>query len=65
MDDNPALTLAMVWKSFTILDCVNIVAAAKEEVRKSSLNGYWRNIWLSVVFEKIKLYKANINATST
>jgi hypothetical protein len=40
MDDNPALTLAMVWKSFTILDCVNIVAAAKEEVRKSSLNGY-------------------------
>jgi hypothetical protein len=28
----------MVWKSFTILDCVNIVAAVKEEVRKSTLN---------------------------
>jgi hypothetical protein len=39
LDDNPALTLTIVWKIFTILDCVNIVAAAKEEVRKSTLNG--------------------------
>jgi hypothetical protein len=45
----------MVWKTFTILDCVNIVAAAaaaKEEVRKSTLNGSWRHIWPSVVLEK-------------
>jgi hypothetical protein len=42
----------MVWKSFTILDCVNIVAAAKEEVRKSTLNGSWRNFWPGVVLEK-------------
>jgi hypothetical protein len=42
----------MVWKSFTISDCVNIVAAAKEEVQKSTLNGYWRNIWPSVVLDK-------------
>jgi hypothetical protein len=45
----------MVRKSFTILDCVNIVAAAKEEVRKSTLNGSSRNIWPSVVLKKIKL----------
>jgi hypothetical protein len=44
LDDNPALKLTMVWKCLTILDCVKIVAAAKEEVRKSSLNGSWRNI---------------------
>jgi hypothetical protein len=36
---DPALTLTMVWKSFTILNCVEIVAAAKNEVRKSTLNG--------------------------
>jgi hypothetical protein len=58
LDDNPALTLTMVWESFTILDCVNIVAAAKEEVRKSTLNGYWRNIWLSMVLEKNKALPA-------
>jgi hypothetical protein len=52
LDDDPALTLTMVWKSFTILDCVNNVAAAKEEVRKSTLNCSWRNIWPSVVLEK-------------
>jgi hypothetical protein len=39
-------------KSFTILNCVEIVAAAKNEVRKSTLNGSWRNIWPSVVLEK-------------
>jgi hypothetical protein len=44
LDDNSALTLTMVWESFTILDCVNIVAAAKEEVRKYTLNGFWRKI---------------------
>jgi hypothetical protein len=54
LDDNPSLTLTMVWKCLTILDCVKIVAAAKEEVRKSTLNGSWRNIWPSVVLEKNK-----------
>jgi hypothetical protein len=43
----------MVWKSFTIVDCVNIVAAAKEEVQKSTLNGSVKNIWPSVSAGKI------------
>jgi hypothetical protein len=48
----------MVWKSFTILDCVNIVAAAKEEVGKSTLIGSWRNFWPSVVLEKKQVLPA-------
>jgi hypothetical protein len=47
----------MVWQNFTIIDCVNIVAAAIEGVRKSTLNGSWINIWPSVVLEKIKFYQ--------
>jgi hypothetical protein len=31
-----------------------LVAAAKEEVRKSTLNDSWRNIWHSVVLAKNK-----------
>jgi hypothetical protein len=38
LDDNPALTLTMVWKSFTIWDCVNIVAAAKEDEYQRIIN---------------------------
>jgi hypothetical protein len=59
LDVDPALTLTMVWKSFTIFDCVNIVAAAKEKVRKSTLNVSWRNIWSSVVLEKKSSFTNN------
>jgi hypothetical protein len=52
LDVDPALTLTIVWKSFTILNHVEMVAEAKNEVRKSTLNGSWRNIWPSVVLEK-------------
>jgi hypothetical protein len=48
----------MVWESFTIIDCVNIVAATKEEVRKFTLNGSWRNMWPSVVLKKNKALPA-------
>jgi hypothetical protein len=48
LDADSAFTLTMVWKSFTILNCVEIVAAAKNVARKSTLTGSWRNIKPSV-----------------
>jgi hypothetical protein len=43
-----------IWVFFCakILNCVEIVAAAKNKVRKSTLNGSWRNIWPIVVLGK-------------
>ena len=49
MDSDSSLTVSQVWKNFTILDCVKLVALAVEELRPSTLNGSWKPIWPEVV----------------
>lgn len=43
--ENETLTLAEIWKKFTILDCINHVASATNQLRPTTLNSCWKAIW--------------------
>ena len=49
MDNDRTLTVPEVWKKFTILDCVKHVGLAYKEIRPTTLNACWRQIWPEVV----------------
>ena len=43
------MTVTELWKAFSILNCVEIVAASIKELKQSTLNGSWKKIWPQVV----------------
>lgn len=52
LDANHLLTLPEVWKNFTISKCVTHVASSVAELKNSTLNACWKQIWPGVVGER-------------
>lgn len=52
LDQNEELTVIDVWKQFSIMDCVNHVGKALAELKPSTLNSCWKNIWPDCVKSK-------------
>ena len=49
MDSNPNMTVTELWKNFSILNCIKIVETSLKELKQSTLNGSWKNIWPEIV----------------
>ncbi|GFU91582.1 tigger transposable element-derived protein 1 [Trichonephila clavipes] len=43
--ENESLTVKDVWKLFSIFDCLIHVASASAQIRRRTLNAYWKKIW--------------------
>ncbi|XP_042211557.1 tigger transposable element-derived protein 1-like [Homarus americanus] len=48
-EDKP--TIRDFWKKFNILDAVDSIAESWDEVKTSSMNGSWKNMWPECVHE--------------
>lgn len=49
MDSNLNMTVTELWKNFSILNCITIVEKSLKELKQSTLNGSWKNIWPEIV----------------
>ncbi|CAK9822349.1 Tigger transposable element-derived protein 1 [Anthophora retusa] len=43
--DDKSIDIAEAWRLFSILDCVNIISSSIKEIKQSTLNACWKNIW--------------------
>ncbi|GFV43942.1 tigger transposable element-derived protein 1 [Trichonephila clavipes] len=49
LKENESLTVKDVWKQFSIFDCLIHVASASAQIRRRTLNAYWKKIWPACV----------------
>ena len=49
MDSNPNMTVTELWKNFSILNCIKIVETSLKELKQTTLNGSWKNVWPEIV----------------
>ncbi|GFU84232.1 tigger transposable element-derived protein 1 [Trichonephila clavipes] len=47
--ENEFLTVKVVWKQFSIIDCLIHVASASAKIRPRTLNACWKKIWPACV----------------
>ncbi|XP_054734693.1 tigger transposable element-derived protein 1-like [Anastrepha obliqua] len=52
LDHNEDLTVIDMWKQFSIMDCINQVGLALADLKPSTLNSCWKNIWPECVKSK-------------
>lgn len=45
-------TIVEAWKEFSIYDCVKMVELSRKEMKVSTLNGCWKNLWPEAVLSK-------------
>ncbi|XP_053968450.1 tigger transposable element-derived protein 1-like [Anastrepha ludens] len=52
LDHNEDSTVIDMWKKFSIMDCINQVGLALADLKPSTLNSCWKNIWPECVKSK-------------
>lgn len=52
LESDKDLTVIDAWKKFSIMDCIKHTAVAISELRQSTLNACWKNIWPECVKSK-------------
>lgn len=53
MEDDQSLSVMEAWKKFTILDCVKHIGLTYMEIKQSTLNACWKNVWPHLVQSEI------------
>nr|XP_032525925.1 zinc finger and BTB domain-containing protein 11-like [Danaus plexippus plexippus] len=57
----PDMKLAEMWKDFSILKCVELICLSVRELKSSTLNACWKNVWPEVVLQENLLDSTSIN----
>lgn len=51
MEADPLLTVTESWKQFNIAHCITIIKDAVSDLRPSTINACWKNLWPEVVID--------------
>lgn len=49
LEHDPTKTLSQYWKDYTIADCLGNIKESLDELKQSTLNGCWKNLWPEIV----------------
>jgi len=58
---NPGMKLPEMWKDFSVLKCVELIFLSVQELKSSTLNACWKNIWPEVVLQENLLCATSLN----
>ncbi|XP_071053568.1 tigger transposable element-derived protein 1-like [Onthophagus taurus] len=47
--EDDSIDVMQAWKRFTILDCINHISSSIKELKPSTLNSCWKNLWPEAV----------------
>lgn len=62
MENDPTLDLKQCWKNYTIADCLVNIKESLDELKQTTLNACWRNLWPETVKKEAKLPDINEQA---
>ncbi len=64
MDDDDELTVAAAWKKYTILDWVKNFGLALAQVKATTINACWKNLWPEAVTAGLNTNEGQVNPSS-